>query len=219
MNLSAVSRRPGFMSQTPTSSLSLGEGLGDGREVHARARAHAHVHVLAAAPAAYALAANPTAATPAVFNRARRSIVDSLIYMSPTLVVTYDPPRRYLKFDQPRSSGAHAADYFCTHTSPRCTFVRLLLCLLATLVAAALSPTAAPIDRHALVTRHNPTITAIDKSAPFMVGNGNFAFTADITGLQTFPGAVFAAGAADDPGAVGLAQLSESAGLHARRRR
>ena len=45
----------------------------------------------------------------------------------------------------------------------------------------------APIDRHALVTRHNPTITAVDKSAPFMVGNGNLAFTADITGLQTFP--------------------------------
>ena len=45
----------------------------------------------------------------------------------------------------------------------------------------------APIDRHALVTRHNPTITAIDQSAPFMVGNGNLAFTADITGLQTFP--------------------------------
>jgi len=44
----------------------------------------------------------------------------------------------------------------------------------------------AAIDRHALVTRHNPTITAVDKSAPFMVGNGNFAFTADITGLQTF---------------------------------
>src|SRR6187455_1846940 len=43
-----------------------------------------------------------------------------------------------------------------------------------------------PIDRHALVTRHNPTITAVDKSAPFMVGNGSIAFTADITGLQTF---------------------------------
>jgi len=56
--------------------------------------------------------------------------------------------------------------------------------LLALAPAAALS---APIDRHALVTRHNPTITAIDKSAPFMVGNGTFAFTADITGLQTFP--------------------------------
>jgi hypothetical protein len=46
---------------------------------------------------------------------------------------------------------------------------------------------AAPIDRQALVTRHNPTITAVDKSSPFMVGNGSLAFTADITGLQTFP--------------------------------
>jgi hypothetical protein len=45
---------------------------------------------------------------------------------------------------------------------------------------------AAPIDRHALVTRHNPTVTVVDKSAPFMVGNGNLGFTADITGLQTF---------------------------------
>ena len=46
-----------------------------------------------------------------------------------------------------------------------------------------------------------------------MVGNGNIAFTADITGLQTFPGAVLAARAADDAGAVGLAQLSESEGF------
>jgi len=56
-------------------------------------------------------------------------------------------------------------------------------------IVAALAPSlsiAAPIDRHALVVRHNPTITAIDRSAPFMVGNGNLAFTADITGLQTF---------------------------------
>ena len=57
--------------------------------------------------------------------------------------------------------------------------------LIAALIVSS-GVTAAPIDRHALVTRHNPTITAVDKSAPFMVGNGNFAFTADITGLQTF---------------------------------
>jgi hypothetical protein len=54
---------------------------------------------------------------------------------------------------------------------------------LGTCVAAG----AAPIDRHALVTRHNPTITAVDRSSPFMIGNGSLAFTADITGLQTFP--------------------------------
>ena len=44
------------------------------------------------------------------------------------------------------------------------------------------------IDRHALVTRHNVTINKPDPLAPLSLGNGEFAFTADITGLQTFPG-------------------------------
>jgi hypothetical protein len=66
-------------------------------------------------------------------------------------------------------------------------FSRMTLLSLAALTCLGVPAAhSAPIDRHALVTRHNPTITAIDKSAPFMVGNGNFAFTADITGLQTF---------------------------------
>jgi len=43
-----------------------------------------------------------------------------------------------------------------------------------------------PIDRQALVTRHNPVIRSVDVDAPLTVGNGGFAFTADITGLQTF---------------------------------
>jgi hypothetical protein len=47
--------------------------------------------------------------------------------------------------------------------------------------------TAAKIDRHGLVTRHHPTITRVDPASPFMVGNGSLGFTADITGLQTFP--------------------------------
>lgn len=42
------------------------------------------------------------------------------------------------------------------------------------------------IDRHALVTRHNPFITAFNPDAPLTVGNGGFAFGCDITGLQTF---------------------------------
>ena len=42
------------------------------------------------------------------------------------------------------------------------------------------------IDRQALVRRHNPSVTRIDPSSPFMVGNGNLALTADITGLSTF---------------------------------
>lgn len=60
-----------------------------------------------------------------------------------------------------------------------------------TLAALALAPAArseppAPIDRRALVSRHNPRLTRIDPSSPLMVGNGSIALTADITGLSTF---------------------------------
>src|SRR5438552_4504992 len=44
-----------------------------------------------------------------------------------------------------------------------------------------------PIDRKALVTRHNPILRKLDPLSPLSLGNGEFAFTADITGLQTFP--------------------------------
>jgi len=43
------------------------------------------------------------------------------------------------------------------------------------------------IDRQALVTRHNVAIGKPDPLTPLTVGNGGFAFTSDITGLQTFP--------------------------------
>jgi len=43
------------------------------------------------------------------------------------------------------------------------------------------------IDRRALVTRHNVTLNKPDTLTPLSVGNGEFAFTADVTGLQTFP--------------------------------
>lgn len=45
-----------------------------------------------------------------------------------------------------------------------------------------------PVDRQSLVTRHNVQITSPDSLSPLSVGNGDFAFTVDITGLQTFPG-------------------------------
>ncbi len=61
--------------------------------------------------------------------------------------------------------------------------------LLAGLAAIALGGPvlAQPIDRHALVSRHDIRLTKVDPSAPLMVGNGQIGFTADITGLQTFP--------------------------------
>ncbi|KAK0488057.1 Six-hairpin glycosidase-like protein [Armillaria luteobubalina] len=46
--------------------------------------------------------------------------------------------------------------------------------------------TLAAIDRHALVSRYNPTRNASSLTTPMQVGNGNFAFGADVTGLQTF---------------------------------
>jgi hypothetical protein len=51
----------------------------------------------------------------------------------------------------------------------------------------AVAAHAGPIDRHALVTRHNVVLHRFDADNPLTVGNGGFAFTVDATGLQTFP--------------------------------
>jgi hypothetical protein len=47
--------------------------------------------------------------------------------------------------------------------------------------------TSRSIDRRALVRRHNPRGRIDDPFSALSVGNGEFAFTADVTGLQTFP--------------------------------
>lgn len=43
------------------------------------------------------------------------------------------------------------------------------------------------IDRFALAERHCPALTEANPLSPLSVGNGEFAFTADVTGLQTYP--------------------------------
>ena len=43
------------------------------------------------------------------------------------------------------------------------------------------------IDRHEVVQRHTIKITTADSLSSLSVGNGRFAFTVDVTGLQTFP--------------------------------
>ena len=63
--------------------------------------------------------------------------------------------------------------------------LRILLSYIA--ILATLGVQGAPIDRKALVERHNPLVTSVDTLASLSVGNGHFAFTADVTGLQTFP--------------------------------
>ena len=47
----------------------------------------------------------------------------------------------------------------------------------------------AKIDRKALVERHNVINNHFDSLSSLSVGNGRFAFTVDITGLQSFPNA------------------------------
>jgi len=54
-------------------------------------------------------------------------------------------------------------------------------------VALAAQSTPPLIDRQSLVSRHNPELRGFDGRSPLSVGNGEFAFTADATGLQTFP--------------------------------
>jgi len=57
------------------------------------------------------------------------------------------------------------------------------ICILLCPVAAL----SAPIDRQALVSRHDVVLTNLDLNNPLSVGNGQFCFTVDATGLQTFP--------------------------------
>ena len=60
--------------------------------------------------------------------------------------------------------------------------VRLAVTLIAT---SGIRAASGKIDREALASRHNVHLDAVDPSAPLSVGNGEFAFTADVTGLQT----------------------------------
>jgi hypothetical protein len=65
------------------------------------------------------------------------------------------------------------------------------------------------IDRRALVERHNVEVTRIVPASPLSVGNGEFCFTVDVTGLQTFPDRYpVESGTADPPGTM-LATMSQ----------
>jgi hypothetical protein len=49
------------------------------------------------------------------------------------------------------------------------------------------SGTQTPINRMAVVSRHNVVLHEADTLGSLSVGNGEFAFTVDVSGLQTFP--------------------------------
>ena len=62
----------------------------------------------------------------------------------------------------------------------------LAVLLVMSLSAASRTAGPPPIDRRALVSRHDVSLTRLDTESPLSVGNGEFAFTVDVTGLQTF---------------------------------
>ena len=68
------------------------------------------------------------------------------------------------------------------------TLARAFVLFLASLAVGHRSLAAAgqPIDREALVRRHTVHVNRLDPESPLSVGNGDFAFTADVTGLQSF---------------------------------
>jgi len=71
------------------------------------------------------------------------------------------------------------------------TFLSLCAGLLFTASLHGEGGEAGGIDRHALISRHDVCVTAIDPLSPLSVGNGDFAFTVDASGLQSFPDLYF----------------------------
>ena len=64
---------------------------------------------------------------------------------------------------------------------------RYLICSLSLLFVFVGYNIAQKINRQIVITRHNVHINKIDSLSSLSVGNGNFAFTVDATGMQSFP--------------------------------
>ncbi|MCF2446802.1 hypothetical protein L0657_22795 [Dyadobacter sp. CY345] len=50
-----------------------------------------------------------------------------------------------------------------------------------------ITPVFSQIDRKSVVARHNVILKSVDTLSSLTVGNGKFAYTVDVTGLQSFP--------------------------------
>src|SRR5579871_5842551 len=59
--------------------------------------------------------------------------------------------------------------------------------LFSVLIPAVFCANAQPIDRPAVIHRHNVVLTSPDTLGSLSLGNGQFCYTVDITGLQSFP--------------------------------
>lgn len=63
----------------------------------------------------------------------------------------------------------------------------LLVLIVLMLESSSILYAQSKIDRFSLVNRHNVVVTAFDSLNSISLGNGEFAFTVDATGLQSFP--------------------------------
>jgi len=70
---------------------------------------------------------------------------------------------------------------------PRLTRRELLILTSAAGAARPWRSAGPALDRVAIARRHSPRLGAPDFNSPLSVGNGELAFTADFTGLQSFP--------------------------------
>lgn len=66
---------------------------------------------------------------------------------------------------------------------------RLGTMIIATVIASVIASVAyaQTINRQKVVTRNNPVVTKVDSLGSLTVGNGSFATTVDVTGLQSYP--------------------------------
>ncbi|HDR67637.1 MAG TPA: hypothetical protein ENN61_01155 [Bacteroidaceae bacterium] len=65
--------------------------------------------------------------------------------------------------------------------------IRFCIMFLLVFAIVGCQPEYGKINREELVRRHSVTVDSMDSLSSLTVGNGRFAFTADITGLQSFP--------------------------------
>jgi hypothetical protein len=100
----------------------------------------------------------------------------ALLLLAASLRRTLVRPVRY------SASGTTATQW---HGDTQRKFSVLLCVLCATVVQSS----AQKINRQLVVQRHNITINKIDSLSSLSVGNGNFCYTADATGMQSFPDA------------------------------
>lgn len=75
----------------------------------------------------------------------------------------------------------------CSRFSVLCGVLCSVVLALMLSGCAERKPVTEPIDRFTLVARHAVILDSVDTLGALSVGNGEFAFTVDVSGLQSFP--------------------------------